>query len=169
MISPGSSRERLVRRLNAAYAGGLISDQTLVHRLDEVFYRRVVDPTSLVGDLHLRHGRGALQERVSRMMTAVVARLGALREDKASDRLLALDWNDLSSELIIGRSSDCDVYLPDSTVSRHHARLIFRDGCWVLQDLSSTNGSYLNGHRVSRCQLRPGDRLLLGHAALLVD
>jgi len=129
MISPGSSRERLVRRLNAAYAGGLISDQTLVHRLDEVFYR----------------------------------------EDKASDRLLALDWNDLSSELIIGRSSDCDVYLPDSTVSRHHARLIFRDGCWVLQDLSSTNRSYLNGHRVSRCQLRPGDRLLLGHAALLVD
>jgi hypothetical protein len=54
MAFPGSSRERLAQRLNAAYAGGLISHKTLVFRLDEVFHGTLVDPALLVGDLHLR-------------------------------------------------------------------------------------------------------------------
>ncbi len=80
-----------------------------------------------------------------------------------------MDWNDASHELSIGRGTGCDVVLADITVSRRHARLIPRDGMWVLHDLSSTNGTFLNGHRVTRCQLRPGDRLALGEALLRVD
>jgi hypothetical protein len=170
MVFPGSSRERLVRRLNAAYVGGLISDETLVHRLDQVFHRTLVEPELLVGDLHLRHARGGLLERASRAMTAVIDRLETLFEgEEASETLLALDWNGASNDLFIGRGASCDVVLADITVSRCHARLIPRDGFWVFHDLSSTNGSYLNGTRVSRCQLRPGDRLLLGQALLRVD
>jgi predicted component of type VI protein secretion system len=95
--------------------------------------------------------------------------LGSLFEDEASETLLALDWNRPSHELFIGRSTGCDVVLTDTTVSRCHARLTPRDGFWVLHDLCSTNGSYLNGHRVKRCQLHPGDRLVLGQAPLRVD
>ena len=55
------------------------------------------------------------------------------------------------------------------SVSRRHARLSFRDGRWVLRDLDSTNGTRVNGKRVVRCRLEPGDRLSLGSADLLVD
>ena len=55
------------------------------------------------------------------------------------------------------------------SVSRRHARLSFRDGHWVLRDLDSTNGTRVNGQRVIRCRLEPGDRLRLGSAELLVD
>jgi FHA domain len=169
---PGSSRERLAQRLNAAYAGGLISHTTLVFRLDEVFHGTLVDSELLVGDLHLREGHRGLHERASQVMTAVASRLGTLFESEPPGRpetLLALDWRGSPHELSIGRSTSCDVVLPDITVSRRHARLIPRDGIWVLHDLSSMNGSYLNGHRVSRCQLRPGDELALGEALLRVD
>jgi predicted component of type VI protein secretion system len=140
-----------------------------VFRLDEVFHGTLVDPELLVGDLHLREGHRRLQERASALRTAVASRLGALFEPEKLETLLALDWSDASHELCIGRSTSCDVVLTDVTVSRRHARLIPRDGIWVLHDLSSTNGTYLNGHRVSRSQLRPGDRLALGQALLRVD
>jgi hypothetical protein len=169
VVLPGSSRERLAQTLNAAYAGGLISQRTLVFRLDEVFHGKLVEPELLVGDLHLRESHGSLHERASQLMTAVVSRLGTLFEPEPQGTLLALDWSGGSHELSIGRGKGCDVVLTDITVSRHHARLIPRDGIWVLHDLSSRNGSYLNGRRVSRCQLRPGDRLALGQALLRVD
>jgi pSer/pThr/pTyr-binding forkhead associated (FHA) protein len=70
---------------------------------------------------------------------------------------------------VIGRSSSCQIVIGEPTVSRHHARLRSRDGRWVLQDLGSTNGTYLNGRRVGRCELRPGDLVLLGEAAFRVD
>jgi pSer/pThr/pTyr-binding forkhead associated (FHA) protein len=54
-------------------------------------------------------------------------------------------------------------------VSRRHARITFRDGVWMIQDLSSTNGTTLNGERVGRATLRPGDILRLGHSLIQVD
>ncbi|MGO9822239.1 MAG: FHA domain-containing protein [Solirubrobacteraceae bacterium] len=76
--------------------------------------------------------------------------------------LLALDWSGATDELLLGRGPGCDILLTDPTVSRRHARLRFRDGNWVLQDLRSTNGTLLNDTVVGRCQLRPGDRLRVG-------
>ncbi len=169
MVFAGSARERLAQRLSAAYADGLISHKTLLFRLDEVFHGTLVDPDLLVGDLHLREGHRGLHDRVSQLKTTVVSRLGALFEPEPPETLLALDWSGAARELSIGRSRGCDVVLTDISVSRRHALLIPRDGAWVLHDLSSTNGSYLNGHRVSRCQLHPGDRVALGGALLRVD
>jgi pSer/pThr/pTyr-binding forkhead associated (FHA) protein len=83
--------------------------------------------------------------------------------------LLALDWNGGRDELLVGRHDHCDVVVGHPSVSRKHARLSFRDGRWVLRDLDSTNGTRVNGKRVVRCRLEPGDRLSLGSADLLVD
>ena len=62
-----------------------------------------------------------------------------------------------------GRSSDTDVPLPYSSISRRHARVLCtKDGLW-LEDLGSANGSWVNGRRVTEMTLlQPGDQLRLG-------
>jgi pSer/pThr/pTyr-binding forkhead associated (FHA) protein len=70
---------------------------------------------------------------------------------------------------VLGRDPRCDVVLGDLGVSRRHVRLRFRDGSWVLQDLDSTNGTTVNGTVVGRCELRPGDCLVLGSTQLWID
>jgi len=65
--------------------------------------------------------------------------------------------------LTVGRDADCDVQLPDDSVSRRHARFeIAGDEC-VLVDQGSTNGVYVNNQRISRQLLAPGDRVRLGN------
>ena len=70
----------------------------------------------------------------------------------------------IGAEITIGRAPNCTIMIPDdSFVSQLHAR-IFRngDGAWV-EDLGSTNGSYLNGARVAGAQqIEKGDRLQIG-------
>ena len=83
--------------------------------------------------------------------------------------LLALDWDGGDDDLLVGRHPSCDIVLDDLSVSRRHARLRFRDGHWVLQDLQSTNGTLVNRARVVRCQLQPGDEVHVGTVRLLVD
>jgi pilus assembly protein CpaF len=83
--------------------------------------------------------------------------------------LLALDWSGAQPELLIGRHHTCDVMLANPRVSRRHARLVFRDAKWIVQDLQSTNGTVVNGTRVGRCELRPGDCLVLGDEYLRID
>ena len=64
--------------------------------------------------------------------------------------------------LVIGRSSKCDLSIPDRFLSRRHARL-FRDGdAWLIEDLESRNGTFVNARRVERPQtVRPGDVLTM--------
>ena len=114
-----------------------------------------------------RTSAGGLRAR----LLALVDRIRGPRAEELEDPagLLALDWTGAIPELFIGRSHRCDVVLDDPGVSRRHARLLFRDGSWVLQDLQSTNGTTVNGVPVGRCQLRPGDRLIFGTACLRVD
>jgi FHA domain-containing protein len=69
----------------------------------------------------------------------------------------------------IGRAPDCELVLRDSRVSRRHARLAARDGVLVLTDLGSTNGTRVNGHRISEVVLGAGDRILLGETILTIE
>lgn len=69
----------------------------------------------------------------------------------------------------IGRAPECELVLKDSRVSRRHARLAARDGVLVLTDLGSTNGTRVNGHRVTEVVLGVGDRVQLGDTSLVVE
>jgi hypothetical protein len=71
--------------------------------------------------------------------------------------------------LLIGRSRECEVVLADPNVSRKHAELRRNGGRWVIADLGSTNGIKVNGRRVDRAQLEPGDRITLGLTELTFE
>ena len=65
-------------------------------------------------------------------------------------------------EIVIGRSSDLDMVLVEDMVSRKHARLTTNGNEIVIQDLGSTNGTFVNGEKIKRVRLREGDRILIG-------
>jgi serine phosphatase RsbU (regulator of sigma subunit)/pSer/pThr/pTyr-binding forkhead associated (FHA) protein len=73
-------------------------------------------------------------------------------------------------EYVIGRRSDCQIFVPDMRVSRQHARL-WKDGDgWTLEDLGSNNGTYINGARLqSATQLRHADEIMIANNKIRVE
>ena len=65
-------------------------------------------------------------------------------------------------EVVLGRSRECEVRLPDVDTSRRHAKIVCAGGRFVLHDLGSTNGTFVNGERIEQRELRAGDRLQIG-------
>jgi hypothetical protein len=65
-------------------------------------------------------------------------------------------------EIVIGRSSDLDMVLVEDMVSRKHAKIMTYDQTVSIQDLGSTNGTFVNGEKVRRVDLKDGDRILIG-------
>jgi hypothetical protein len=169
VLHAGASKRRIASSLNAAYAGGLLSHDTFVARLDQLFRSRVVEPSELVGDLTLRQGSRTTSVRLRELVCSLLAAKPRPSACEPAASLLALDWTGGTAELLIGRHAACDVVVPGDTVSRLHARLVFRDGKWIIHDLKSTNGTAVNGTYVGRCELCPGDQLVLGEECLDID
>ncbi|NLB94917.1 MAG: FHA domain-containing protein [Armatimonadetes bacterium] len=64
---------------------------------------------------------------------------------------------------VIGRSAESDLPLvQDSTVSRRHASVIRQEGGYLIRDEGSSNGTFVNGQRVTEQLLRPGDEIQVG-------
>jgi pSer/pThr/pTyr-binding forkhead associated (FHA) protein len=71
--------------------------------------------------------------------------------------------------VILGRSSNVDVLVDDLYVSDEHAEILPDDGSWSVRDLGSTNGTFLNGGKVTRpTPLAAGDQLRLGKTSIEV-
>ena len=77
---------------------------------------------------------------------------------------LGTRYNLTDAPLTIGRGGDCDICLHDDTVSRHHARLQFDTASYILVDLQSTNGTFVNEVPVAMRSLEDGDYLYIGNS-----
>ena len=67
---------------------------------------------------------------------------------------------------LIGRLGQSDILIDDASVSREHAMIERRDGRFVLEDLKSTNGTFVNGEFVDVCVLNHGDKIRIGNTVL---
>jgi putative nucleotidyltransferase with HDIG domain len=82
-------------------------------------------------------------------------------------RTIALEPANLP--LTIGRDPENVVVLDHTAISRFHCRITSEHGLYYVQDLGSTNGTYLNGRRVARERLSPGDELIVANVGMLVE
>ncbi|MGH2806462.1 MAG: FHA domain-containing protein FhaB/FipA [Actinomycetota bacterium] len=86
----------------------------------------------------------------------------AITEGPAKGKTLNLD-----GEITIGRSDKCSLVLDDTYVSQIHARLFSRGDSIMVEDLGSTNGTYVNRRRITApAELRRGDQVKIGKSVL---
>ncbi|MBC7360305.1 MAG: ATP-binding cassette domain-containing protein [Desulfacinum sp.] len=69
----------------------------------------------------------------------------------------------VSRRLVIGRLPTCDFFIPSPLISRRHAEMVWHDGRVILKDLHSTNGTFVNGQRLTEARsIEKGDRIQVG-------
>jgi pSer/pThr/pTyr-binding forkhead associated (FHA) protein len=70
---------------------------------------------------------------------------------------------------VMGRRQDCDLCIPVGDVSRKHCRLVKADDAVRIEDLGSSNGTYVNGQRIQESALNPGDWIQVGPVQFCVQ
>lgn len=110
---------------------------------------------------------------LSHATTARVSPVGPTKGRRVPARLVLVEglgpasMNLVSPETLLGRDPGCHVTIPDSSVSNRHARVYHSDGEWYVEDLGSTNGTYMNERALAHpVVLRPGDKIALGRSVL---
>lgn len=75
-----------------------------------------------------------------------------------------------AAELSVGRVQGNELMLPKGNVSKRHARLLYRDGRFIVTDLNSTNGTYVNRRKITQATIvRAGDRIYIGDFVLRIE
>jgi pSer/pThr/pTyr-binding forkhead associated (FHA) protein len=88
-------------------------------------------------------------------------------ELKFKDKVLKKIETD-KPEITIGRSPNSDIQIDNLVVSKRHARLMKNNGQYVVEDLKSTNGTFLNDEKVSKSVLKHNDIVTIGKHTLAI-
>ena len=70
-------------------------------------------------------------------------------------------------EMLIGRSPECDIHIDEQTISRVHARVTAKPDKFVVEDLNSLNGTYINNDAIKRGHIEDKDSVTVGNVALV--
>jgi hypothetical protein len=157
-----ADRRKIARLLQEHSTEGRLSRDTFAMRVERALTARSrAELDDLVADVRdpgpLRRAAIAAVGWVSRLTADIESAWRAGRTP-----VLALPDHP-SRPVTIGRAPDCDCHLVEPSVSRRHAQLRRVDDTWLLRDLGSSNGTRLNGLRVTEeIEVRPGDQLSLG-------
>jgi hypothetical protein len=75
----------------------------------------------------------------------------------------------LDASAVIGRGAECELRLDDTYISQQHARIFGRNGSWYIEDLGSTNGTFVNDQKLAApAMIQGGDRIRVGTTTLEV-
>jgi pSer/pThr/pTyr-binding forkhead associated (FHA) protein len=73
----------------------------------------------------------------------------------------------MAASMVVGRAPECELLLDDTYVSQQHARIFGKNGSWFVEDLGSTNGTYVNEQKLAApAMVQPGDRIRVGTTVL---
>jgi hypothetical protein len=159
-------RERVASRLRGACAEDRLSLDTFSRRLDIAYTARSRDELEwLVADLPEPN---TLMRAALTAVTAISRWSSRLEQAWRVPRTQRFTLP-THRETIVGRSRSSGCVLADETVSRTHAVVSYADGTWSVRDLGSTNGTYVNGLRISEeTRVRPGDEIAFGGARFVL-
>lgn len=150
MRASDRDREQAVALLRSRCVEGYISVETLEHRLGRALAARTaLELRLLVADI--AHVRRQWRLPLSRSKPSAAVALPA------------------QGTRVVGRHAGCDVIVDEPTVSRRHVELRALDGAWLAIDLGSMNGTWLQGRRMGRARVLPGDELVLGDCAVALE
>jgi hypothetical protein len=167
-------REDVIRMLRDCSVAGRISNETFLERVDHALRARGIDELAeLLSDLppgRAAAARPAWWARLTARLRSVRFQPPRLWPALRPPRLPRLVLpRGPRTVFTIGRSPDSDLALPEITVSWHHAELRCVEEAWVLVDLGSTNGTWVNGWRAdSGFTVRAGDWVTFGRAAFRI-
>jgi DNA-binding winged helix-turn-helix (wHTH) protein len=150
------------------------------NELDELLWPNVyvarTSLTRLVSELRSVLGDSPRDSRIIRTaykvgyaFCAEVTGLSAVRTSSATIEVVWMTQSFLltDGEHMAGRDAECSLIIDGTTVSRHHARITVADEAATIEDLDSTNGTYVNGARIAApTRLAHGDELSLGSEIL---
>jgi hypothetical protein len=155
-----SDRDRVIAELSDWFAEGRLSQDTFAARLDVAMHAKAQ------GEL-----RGLLVDLPRpRRLGAAVRAVGAVDRWTRRAPVPLLLPSGPQPRFTIGREPACDLTLTDETVSRWHASLTRTADRWLLDDLGSTNGTRVNGWRVSApTPVAPGDWVSFGAATFVIS
>lgn len=83
------------------------------------------------------------------------------------DGTVAEQFDLADKPLIFGRGDQADCRIKDERVSRQHFAIVPKDGGYIVQDLKSTNGTFVNNERVGEAPLKPNDKVRIGQTVLV--
>ncbi|MFF3954845.1 FHA domain-containing protein [Streptomyces sp. NPDC001890] len=157
-----AQRDRVLGVLRDGAAQGKLSHDTFMRRMElALTARRSEELEALTADLE---GEGRWSRRILRVVSGVSGFPGRVRRVWQTERLPKLLLPAPSPHpLLIGRDPGNGLRLNHETVSRLHAELTAQGGRWLLRDLGSTNGTCVNGQRVTGAvPVRDGDQVSFG-------
>src|ERR1700679_1798794 len=94
------------------------------------------------------------------MFSVIISEKGGAERRETFDR----------SEINVGRVQGNDLMLPKGNVSKRHARVLVRDGRFIVIDLKSTNGTYVNGRKIAQATIvREGDKIYIGDFVIRLE
>jgi hypothetical protein len=166
-----ADRDRVVAELRERFADGSLAQESFVIRVDAALRARWRgDLADIMSDLpgpRVSPARAALG-RLARAGRAARQRVAGYLETPPPPLAFVLP-SGTQDRFTIGRDAACDLVLRDMTVSRSHAGLRREAGRWLLSDAGSTNGTRLNGWRVTEpVPLQAGDRISFGSMTMVV-
>ena len=177
-----AERDDAVVKLKDEFVAGRLSQETFVHRVQGALSaRRREEIEPLLADLPPKTPSRSSRDRLKDLTIPVVKAVGdAVRATVRAAAVAHSQSGKPASELYfppdgdrtvfsIGRDEGCDMFVPDMTVSRIHARLTRGAMGWTLADLGSTNGTRVNGWRVREpVAIKNGDRVRFGAAVFVM-
>lgn len=165
-----ADRDRVIAELRERAADGSLAHESFVFRVDAALHARYRgDLAAVLSDLpapRMPPGRAVLGRLADAGRAAKRRMAGYLAPPEPRAFVLP---SGAQNNFTIGRDMACDLVLPDMTVSRSHAGLRREAGRWLLTDAGSTNGTRLNGWRVTEpVPLRAGDKITFGAMTMIV-